>query len=511
MDMELQRTCLDGFQTILDQTVIQEETLESIVPDACPDIQRIVDTDGEVCMRTRELSEGSLRVGGSIRATVIYIPDGEPGARRMEVRIPFVCSVDDSRLRSDGRLVAAPRLCRVDARIVNPRKVLVRAELAVAVQVMVPEQLEVCTGACDVSENGLQQRREERSTYRVTAVTEKTFTFSDVLSLSASRPRVEELLRSRMELRSLDAKVIGSKLILKGEATLRCLCRSEEGALNAVQFELPYSQILELSGVQEGADVTVVPVLAASECVLQPGDPGSLAVSLEIVAQAVVREAQTMTVVSDLYCTQCPVEVDREELSLSRLMDLGAQRQAVRQFCPWDVPVKEVLDCGLWVGRTAKRKEDSGMVVTANTTVCVLFLSEDDALCAASFPVEAEAALPVNGETELFFSCLGSGELTAAPVTGGLEVRFTVEFPYLALERTRCGALTGLRPLPVEEGSGPKPSVILRVVGEKEALWDIAKACSATVEDIMTANQLESESAPAGMLLLIPKQRQGGN
>lgn len=507
MDMELQRTCLDGFQTVLDQTVIQEETLESIVPDACPDIQRIVDADGEVCLKTRELSEGSLRVGGSIRATVLYIPDGEPGARRMEVRIPFVCSMDDSRLRSDGRLVAALRLCGVDAQIINPRKVLVRAELAIAVQVMAPEQLEVCTGACDVSGNGLQQRREEQSTYRVTAVTEKPFTFSDVLNLSASKPRVEELLRSKIELRNLDAKVIGSKLILKGEAALCALCRSVEGEIGAMQFELPYSQILEVFGVQEGADVTVIPMLTASECVLQPGDPGSLAVSLEILAQAVLREEQTMTVVSDLYCTQCPVEVDQEELSLTRLMDMGTQRQAVRQFCPCNIPVKMVLDCGLWVGRTAKREEDGGVTVTANTMVSVLFVSEDDALCAASYPVAAETALPVGGAAELHFDCLGAGELTAAPVTGGLEVRFSVEFSYLALERVRCGAVAGLRPLPVEEGSGPRPSVVLRVVGEREALWDIAKACSATVEDIMTANQLESDSAPAGMLLLIPKQR----
>ena len=210
MDMELQRTGLDGFQCVMDRTVIQEETLESIVPDACPDIQRIVEAEGEIYLKTRELSDGSLRVGGSIRAAVLYIPDGEPGVRRMEVRIPFVCSLDDPRLRGEGRLVAAPRLCGVDARVVNPRKVLVRAELAVAIQALVPERLEVCTGVGDLGEHGVQQRKEERNIYRVTAVAEKPFTFSDVLNLSAAKPRVEELLRSRMELHCADAKVIGS-------------------------------------------------------------------------------------------------------------------------------------------------------------------------------------------------------------------------------------------------------------------------------------------------------------
>lgn len=505
MDMELQRTCLDGFQTVLDQVVMQEETLESIVPDACPDILRIVEADGEVCLKSRELSEGNLRAGGTIRATVLYIPDSEPGPRRMEVRIPFVCSLDDPRFHSDGRLVAAPRLCGVDAQVINPRKILVRAQLAVAVQVMAPEKLEVCVGAS--GENGLQQRLEERSAYRITAVREKSFTFSDVLSLSASRPRVEEVLRSRMEPRSLEAKIIGSKLIVKGEVVLRCLCRSVDGEIGSVQFELPYSQILEVSGVQEGAEVSVTPVLAASECSLQQGDPGSLAVSLEILAQAVVWEEQTVTVVSDLYCTQCPVEVDREELTLERFMDTGAQRQTVRQLCECGIPVKAVLDCSLSVGRLTRTETEGGVTVSAGTLVSVLFLSEDDALCAAAYPIAAEAVLPVSRDAALRFGCLNAGELTATPVTGGLEVRFNVEFPYLALEKTVCGVVSGVRPLPMEEGGGSRPSVVLRVVGEREALWDIAKSCGATVADIMTANELDSDSAPAGMLLLIPKQR----
>lgn len=507
MDMELQNACLDGFQTVFDQVVTQEETLESIVPDACPDILRIVDADGEVCLKTRELSDGSLRIGGSIRATVLYIPDGEPGPRRMEVRIPFVCSVDDPRLRSEGKLIAAPRLCGIDARVVNPRKVLVRAELAAALRVLVPERLEVCTGASGAEENGLQQRREEWTTYRVVAVEEKSFTFSDVLSLPPSKPEIEELVRSRVEPRSLDAKIIGSKLILKGEAGLKILYRSTQGELCPAQFELPFSQIIEVRGGQEGADVSVEPVLAASECTLQPGETGSLAVSLEILAQALVREEQSVTLVSDLYCTQCPVEVDREELVMTRLVETGAQRQTVRQFCESMVPVKSVVDCVLSIGRTGHAAGEGGITVTAEAGVSVLFLSEDDALCSAVFPLKAEALLPVAEEVLLSFDCVSAGELTATPVTGGLEVRFNVEFPYLALEQIKCPVVSGLRPLPAAEGGGPRPSVVLRVVGDGETLWDIAKSCGAAVADIMTANELENDSAPAGMLLLIPKQR----
>lgn len=504
--MELQKTCLEAFQIVSDQIIVQEETLESIVPDACPDILRIVEAAGEASLKTKELTEGSLRLGGSIRASVLYIPEGEPGPRKVEVRIPYVCGVEDPSFHPGGRVVAAPRLCGVDAQTVNPRKVLVRAQLAVSVTVMDPQRLEVSTGASG-EEAGLQQRLEERTTYRVAAVQEKPFQFSDTLNLPASMPPAEELLRSQVEARCLDAKIIGAKLIVKGEAVLRALCRCAGGELETARFELPFSQILEIPGAQEGADVTVETALCASECTLQPGEPGTLAVSLELLAQAVVREVQSVEVLSDLYCTQCPVETDREELVLSRLLDAGVQRQQVRQLCESGLPVKSVVECSLSIGRLTRTEGENGVGAAAGVLVSVLFYSEDDALCAAAYPIQAEAALGTQRDAVVRCGCRSAGNLAATPVTGGMEVRFDLEFPYLVLGQETCPMVTGVRPLPAEEGGGPKPSVILRVVGEKEPLWDIAKACSSTVADIMTANELDSDSAPAGKLLLIPKQR----
>ena len=52
-----------------------------------------------------------------------------------------------------------------------------------------------------------------------------------------------------------------------------------------------------------------------------------------------------------------------------------------------------------------------------------------------------------------------------------------------------------------------QPSIVLRMVGEGERLWDIAKAYGTTTGDIVQANALEEESLPMGQLLLIPKKR----
>ena len=55
--------------------------------------------------------------------------------------------------------------------------------------------------------------------------------------------------------------------------------------------------------------------------------------------------------------------------------------------------------------------------------------------------------------------------------------------------------------------TGVRPSVVIRRVERGEALWDIAKSCGSTVEDICSANGLPAREAAQGELLLIPARR----
>ncbi len=94
MEFELERTQLDRFDALLDTTLHQEETLEMIVPDACPDILRIVETDGRVLLRSKEAHDGRAELVGTFKAAILYLPDGESGVRHLDVTIPFACSTE---------------------------------------------------------------------------------------------------------------------------------------------------------------------------------------------------------------------------------------------------------------------------------------------------------------------------------------------------------------------------------------------------------------------------------
>lgn len=508
MEFELDRTQINDFDALLDTTLRSEETLEMIVPDACPDIQRIVETDGKVLLSRREAAEGRVEVAGTIKAAVLYLPDGEAGMRHLEVTIPFTCAAEGAGIASGCVVVAAARFCRADTRAVNPRKVLVRAEASVDVTVFSPRGEKVCSQVLNAAEENVEQLIETREVYLTACVQEKPFQFSDNVTLSAGKPAAVELLKSRVELRRGESKIIGNKLILKGTAEVALLYRGEDNGVYSSGGEMPFSQIMEVSGVAEEDECELVLALTGAEFSLSLEDDGrTVSVELEAVAQAVIRESRSLQVLTDAYSTSNPIDVDWETCPVDARVDRGGRSQSVREVWETPAPAREITDCRVAVGQVTQSREGERLVLTAQAEVQILYNSEEGQPFVLHQTVSIPCALELPEGCRCFCRCGGAADLYSAPTAGGIEVRFTLDFHYCAVSRQQLTALSGLRPGEPAEDGEPRPSLVLRMLEQEERLWDVAKTYGTTIADIISANELEGEAAAMGRLLLIPRRR----
>ena len=94
MELDLKKACLDTYETGGEFTCTQDETVETIVPDYCPDIARVIETDGQDYIHSREIKDGKAEVSGTVRITVLYTPDRETGVRSLEFSVPFTAESD---------------------------------------------------------------------------------------------------------------------------------------------------------------------------------------------------------------------------------------------------------------------------------------------------------------------------------------------------------------------------------------------------------------------------------
>lgn len=507
MELELERNELSCYDMVLDTCVFPEETMEMIVPDACPDILRLVDTCGTVLMKSKEAQDGRAEAAGTVCCAVLYQPEGGGGIHRFEVNVPFFCAVENPAVNRGCLVKASPRLRAAESRVLNPRKVLVRVDLAVAVQVFSPCGTAVCSCVMEPSDGDIQQLLETQETYVVSCVQEKPFRFSDDLTVSGSRPAPEELLKSRVDLLCNESKVIGSKLIFKGEAALQVLYRSVSGQTCAADFQLPFSQIMEVSNVTEDGDCSVDVDLSGLSCEIGGEDGRMLSVSMDLLAQAVVREPRTVTVLSDIYSVSRPLTAEFENFSFSRLLEQGSRHQSAREVVETTTAIRSVEDTYVTIGALTQTWEGSRLTVSAAMTATALCENEEGELTAVTATLQVPCVLELAEDCACSCQCGCPGGVFATPTAGGVEFRLELDFRYLALMSKRTVGVSAARVEAAESrDSSQQPSIVLRVLGQ-ERLWDIAKAYSTTTQDIMQANELTDGDTLSGRLLLIPKRR----
>ena len=98
MELELKFTEVTGCEPVGDLVTTQEESMETAIPEYCPDMARIVDTVGQLRLREKHLTGQQLTVSGSVVLTVLYTSEESAGLRSLSMEVPFSCQVEDKRL-----------------------------------------------------------------------------------------------------------------------------------------------------------------------------------------------------------------------------------------------------------------------------------------------------------------------------------------------------------------------------------------------------------------------------
>ena len=70
MELKLTRTDTNYYALVQDNVCGREETLEMIVPDACPDIAQVVDTCGYCCLTRREITDSGALLAGAVLSLI---------------------------------------------------------------------------------------------------------------------------------------------------------------------------------------------------------------------------------------------------------------------------------------------------------------------------------------------------------------------------------------------------------------------------------------------------------
>lgn len=510
MELELKQACLDAYETGGAYTLTQEETAETIVPDYCPDIARIIHTAGSVYIHSREVRDGRAEVSGTVRVSVLYTPEAEGGIRTLEFSLPFTVESDHRSLAGCVFLTADTETEFLESRMLNPRKIFTHCKLVTHMTGY--RKAPLCFAADVTAEAALcvEKRQERQKAILLTHILEKDLSFTEELELSPGRDGAAELLSRRVCASVTETKLVGSKLIVKGLCTVTALYRTAAGACGSVTEELPFSQIMEAEGAAEDATVSLRLQVTGLDLQLDGGDPEGRRISaaLYLHATALLWQEQEITLLSDLYSTAYDMTYEAAPLDLTTRYETLTRRQTVREVLEIGVVAESILSVSVSCGAVAVSREREGASLRAGATVRVLYLDEGGTALMAERCVDVGCRMELPEECQLTAWAECPEEAQGSLSERGIEVRFPVDFHALTAAHGKRSCVTSARldPETPRDLSGA-PSLVLRRLGEQGTAWELAKRYHTTIGDILAANQLETEeSLPRETLLLIPRK-----
>ncbi len=491
MDIRFKGVSLQHYERTLNTAVSQEDTVEMIVPDALPDVSDIIMTDGCSLIRGKDIHRSGVSVSGLSELVVLYkAEDGSIG--RLPVDIPFETEISFNVSDDNAKAVASVHLISGEGRILNSRKLLLRAEVCITVSVWTPETLRWAEEAS--AEGCCVELKTERCVLRpVIAVEEKTFTAEDTLPLPAGKPQADSLLQAFAALQQEEAEQVGRKLVVRGTALVNALYRTVSDEVASADFRLPWSAFLELPEGEQTLDWELITTLTG--CSGEITEEGGFGITVGGVAQAVLRSEREISWIADAYGTDCdfaPVftsaEVETEAACEVRSETVTIRLDSMKK--PRSI-VYLSADCG------RPRQDRENLRLTLN--VKALCEMEDGNLEQLSGRGEAVCA---GGGSVPEVSC---GEVFAAVSGGGAEVRLPVEF---RSTRSRCRQLSFLTEAEVSERTQQVqgPNVVLLRTAEGDSVWSLGKKKGISCASIRSYNQLdEGEEPKPGTLLLLAR------
>lgn len=497
MDLQFQKTVCRCLDAVICEVQNTEQTQELRISDGMPDIGRILSAWAQPVIRGKEWRGDSISLNGGVLIWVLYAPEDGTEPRCVDSWIPFQMKWDLPEDCPDGQIRVQMLPRSVDARSVSARKVMLRVGLGVLAQALVPMEAEFWSA--DGVPEDVQLLSERYPVRMMVESGEKAFLMDEEFAMPGSAPQPEKLIYYTVSPRIMDQKVMGDKVVFRGNGNLHVLYRSEEGQLHGWDFPLPFSQYADLRENYPGearADVSLCP----TSLELELDDEGHLRFKCGLAAQYVVDNQQMIEVVEDAYAPARTVQPEHGTVLLPVVLDSRQENIYAEQTIPADVNL--AADIRFWPDFPRQYGAENSLRMEVPGMFQALYYDENGSLQGSSGRWEGALQLKAAPDTRITAIPQSGQEPQLALSDGTMTLKSELPLAVNTFARQKIPAVTGLCLGEEQEPNPERPSVILCRAG-KMRLWDIAKENGSTVEAIRSANGIQQEPEP-GQMLLIP-------
>ena len=493
MDISLERRFLSSFKLIGSGKKVCDISSDIVVPDTKEDILRVIMTNAEYSIRSKDVESGRAVMHGELKVTVVYVPESGDGLCTLSTDIPFECEFEVSSADSGCAVVAELDVISVDTRILNPRKVMINAQVGVSQKCYCNCDFSWYTAPAETPKNTFL-RNSSADIRLINLVTEKTFSLENSF-VPQGIDNDAQLVAASVYFCADSAEAVGSKLIVKGHADIKAVFCSRAN-IQIAETTQSFSQIFELPERDIMPDYTVD--------ILPTGDffelkDGNVSFEIHAVMQIVCTETKAIEFVEDAYVCGAETALDEEDRTVCISERTLCQTETAQFTQSADFDIEKVLYLSGIVG-TPKVSDGELTVPLTVEGVCT---SVDEQIRSVKLHGSAKFELEIeeNETIDSTSACISSlkSSINGKDLTVTAAVAAQVQ-----LKQTRTLQIVSSMTVTEPKESIPTASVYM-CMAQTNDLWDIAKHYSSDIEMIIALNELDEDADIVGRLLIIPR------
>ena len=504
--MELEKNNLTINQIVaqkLDTAICEGDC---IVPDIKPDIFSIITSSGIVNIYKKEVMDGKVRIDGAVNTYTMYIAEeeGRREIRSINYVLDFSQIINIENAESDMIPEIQTTLKTVEARMINERKINVKAILDLDIKLFTNTNEEFITGIADI--NDLQKMD---SNIRVNSLigTGRTKTQAKETVAIDSIDNLAEILKVNLEITNRDTKISYNKILAKADTKLKILYLTDDGRINETFASIPVVGFIDMQDISEENVCDMQ--YEVKNMIIKPNGVGehSIYVEMEIEITASAYETKEINIIQDLYSPSRNLVFEQKQVRAMQNKINYTGTFSIREKQLLNIGDEKVYDADVKVDIENYRILNDEIIINGNVNIVFIHsLNNMQEIGTSQMQLPLEYKMTCKGmrlESNVKIDIdLPLQDFAILP-NGEIEIKIDVEFMIKSSTEVEINKICNIKE--AENSNKNNYNMVIYFTKKEDSLWKIAKEFSSTVESIKTYNELASDEITPGMQLFITK------
>ena len=484
------------------------------VPDAKPDVGRLIQHKGRIIMEDVRLADGKGILRGDLQVDILYVGEESGIISSLTAKMPFEETLNLKDIVNGDKMCLKWEIEDLTLRLIHSRKLNIKALVTFYAAVDETEQIRLPV-ALDVTD--ISVRKKQVRFLGLTVHKKDTFRIKDEYTIASNRPDISGLIWYTMDVRGLELKPEENIVKARGELSVFVLYESEdtEAPVQWLEYALPFSGEVECPDCTEELIPDIEVSVMHQSLEVKPDADGEERIFVsDVVLELDMKffREEECSMVTDVYTPlrECiPERLLVRNFSRCRISDRIQVKETqgkILQLCHSQGKVK--------IDKT--RIVENGVQADGVVMLKILYIIGNDrmpfysmeAMIPFSHVVEARGIRPdssyrLKAELEQLSASMADGNEIEIRASVGLNLLAVIREPVFIIDKVEE------KPLDMKKIQA-MPGILIYMVKPGDALWDIARKYHTSIEEICTLNGLKENQEPSpGTPLLVVKKVEG--